>query len=967
MTRAPLASAVRSLRQAVATPLAEHSDRQLLQHFLGKRDEAAFALLIRRHGPMVLGLCRRVLHHAEDAEDAFQAAFLVLARKAASIRKGEALASWLHGVSYRIAMRAKRDAGRRRKHETRVRPAASSAPAAEEAGWREVQAALDEEVEGLPAAYRSAFVLCCLQGLSQADAAAQLGIKEGTVSSRLTGARKRLRAALARRGITLSAVLAGLALADGARGGVSAPAAEVIARAAARFAARDMVQGLSAKALTLAEGALTIMFTARLILATLFLVATSLAGAATLVLQRQAVSATESPPTVPGKTSPPAPTKDRADVVAVKGRVLDPEGKPLAGARVRLWGGRGESKDAPVRATTGADGHFRFTVRQAEVDPGATVVVTARGHGRDWLELESSRVGDGVTLQLDREVPLEGRVLNLEAKPVLGAAVEVLYVEKPSGKDLTTWMPPWACNRWPNGPLLNTSFLGAPRTVSASDGRFTLRGFGRERAIWVRISGAAIEQTSFWVLTRPGTGPVPGSKRHGSSAAYLARFDHFVAPTKPVVGTVRDRRTGQPLVGVLVGLSCEDAWGEFLSTVTDAHGRYRLVGGPKRPNYVINAAGKPGLPYFDVTRRDIHDTPGLEPLTADLTMERGLEVSGRLLDADGKPVRGCVQYTPLPGNPHLKDYPLYASHGVSHVLSAWGRSGTDGRFRVLGIPGPGVLIVEAFEDRRFALLEVTRELDARYRIFLTPSRLHAVVSVCLSTDEPQSLQHVIKLLPGRTLSGKVVGPDGKPLTGVHVAGGWDFVKTLFPIVRKSEPLKGSAFRAHGLNPRHPQVLVFFQPEKRLARVLTLRGDEAGPLVVRLEPLGAVRGRLVDAAGQPVKGAAVSVLYKPRSRQHAALNLPATEMSYHGLNRLLREDANKRRTLTDANGVFRIEGLVPGLPYELKLQSGGRVDHWVYNFIPVSARETTVGDLKAGGTTDLGTPALKLTPEERGRN
>jgi len=230
MTQAPLASAVRSLRQAVSATVEEPGDRQLLQDFLDQGDEAAFAVLVKRHGPMVHGLCRRVLQHAQDAEDAFQATFLVLARKAASIRKGEAVASWLHGVSYRIAMRAKRDAGRRRKHETRVPSRSATAPVTDEASWREVQAALDEEVERLPAACRSAFVLCCLQGLSQADTARQLGVKEGTVSSQLTLARKRLRAALGRRGIMLSAVLAALVLAD--RAGATVPAAA--ARATAR-------------------------------------------------------------------------------------------------------------------------------------------------------------------------------------------------------------------------------------------------------------------------------------------------------------------------------------------------------------------------------------------------------------------------------------------------------------------------------------------------------------------------------------------------------------------------------------------------------------------------------------------------------------------------------------------------------------------------------------------------------------
>jgi RNA polymerase sigma factor (sigma-70 family) len=323
MTHAPLATVVRSIRKAVPSPPDECPDRQLLQDFVGRRDQASFTLIIRRHGPMVLGVCRRVLNHRQDAEDAFQAAFLVLARKAASIRKGDSLASWLHGVSYRIAMKAKRDAARRRKHETRAqRPSCKTSSPAGEAGWNEVQAVLDEEVERLPAAYRSAFVLCCLQGLTQAEAARQLGVKEGTISSRLTGARKRLREVLAGRGITLSAVLAGLELAGGTRAAVPASEADATARAAVQFAAGDMVHGLSAKVLTLAEGALTIMFTTRMTLATVLLLAAALMGAGGLVLQRQAVSATEPAPpaTRPAAAKdeqPPAKAPEKTDTVEV--------------------------------------------------------------------------------------------------------------------------------------------------------------------------------------------------------------------------------------------------------------------------------------------------------------------------------------------------------------------------------------------------------------------------------------------------------------------------------------------------------------------------------------------------------------------------------------------------------------------------------------------------------------------------
>ncbi|HJT77269.1 MAG TPA: RNA polymerase sigma factor, partial [Gemmataceae bacterium] len=160
-------------RLAAPTGPGPRSDRELLEDFNARRDEAAFAALLSRHGPMVLRVCRRALGNHHDAEDAFQATFLVLAQHGSSIRKREALAGWLHGVAYRIAMKAKRAAARRRQHEARVTPPVPQAEAS--LTWVEVQVALDEELQRLPDRFRSAFVLCALEGRSGPEAAAELG------------------------------------------------------------------------------------------------------------------------------------------------------------------------------------------------------------------------------------------------------------------------------------------------------------------------------------------------------------------------------------------------------------------------------------------------------------------------------------------------------------------------------------------------------------------------------------------------------------------------------------------------------------------------------------------------------------------------------------------------------------------------------------------------------------------------
>ncbi|MBN9122369.1 MAG: sigma-70 family RNA polymerase sigma factor [Planctomycetes bacterium] len=196
------------LRVVLGTP--DVPDRDLLARFVASRDEEAFAEIVRRHGPMVLAACRRVTGRPHDAEDAFQAAFLVLARRAGHINRPELLANWLYGVACRTALEAR---AARRRSEERVVPAApepaAPTPPDDTADLRRV---IDEELARLPDKYRSAVVLCDLEGLPRAAAAAQLGIPEGTLSSRLAHARKVLAERLTRRGVTAGSAVVAAAL-----------------------------------------------------------------------------------------------------------------------------------------------------------------------------------------------------------------------------------------------------------------------------------------------------------------------------------------------------------------------------------------------------------------------------------------------------------------------------------------------------------------------------------------------------------------------------------------------------------------------------------------------------------------------------------------------------------------------------------------------------------------------------------
>jgi RNA polymerase sigma factor (sigma-70 family) len=193
------------------------NDEQLLEQFLTLDDEAAeaaFRAIVVRHGPMVLGVCRHVLHRLQDAEDAFQATFLVLSRKADSIRDRRVLARWLYEVAYRIAIRARTEDGRRRAHERQGGEMTATVPI-DDRGWGELRPVLHDEVNRLPEKYRTPVILCYLEGKTNEEVAQILKWPVGTVKGRLSRARGLLRSRLTRRGLALSAVLLVTALSNG--------------------------------------------------------------------------------------------------------------------------------------------------------------------------------------------------------------------------------------------------------------------------------------------------------------------------------------------------------------------------------------------------------------------------------------------------------------------------------------------------------------------------------------------------------------------------------------------------------------------------------------------------------------------------------------------------------------------------------------------------------------------------------
>jgi RNA polymerase sigma factor (sigma-70 family) len=322
------------------------TDGQLLARFIASRDEGAFAALVRRHGPMVSGVCRRMLRHVQDAEDCFQATFLVLARKASAVQR-EAVGSWLYSVAYRTSLRARAVNARRRSHEKQVEvmPQPEVIPD-ETQDWRPW---LDHELNLLPESYRAVIIACDLEGRSRKEAARLLGLAEGTVSSRLARGRCLLAKRLSRFGLSVSGGALAIALSEGASAIVPTPLVSATVKVAVLVASGEFA-AVSTSVGILMKGAFQTMLLAKLKLAVGAVMVVMVLGASGLVYRASG----QSGPTPAGKGGSGRPATEldvlrqevellklKLEVVEQKLRVQDGE---LRALRADAKGG--EKKEA---------------------------------------------------------------------------------------------------------------------------------------------------------------------------------------------------------------------------------------------------------------------------------------------------------------------------------------------------------------------------------------------------------------------------------------------------------------------------------------------------------------------------------------------------------------------------------------------------------------------------------------------
>jgi RNA polymerase sigma factor (sigma-70 family) len=354
MTHNPISEVLQHLRQAaLLRDGAGLTDGQLLEDYLSHHDEVALAALVRRHGPMVWGVCRRVLRNYHDAEDAFQATFLVLVRKAAKVVPREMVASWLYGVARQTALKARTTTARRGARERQV-PQMPEPPATDPELWDDLRPLLDQELSKLPAIYRVAIVLCDLEGKTRKEAARQLGVPEGTVAARLARGRVMLANGLARHGLSVSGgTLADVLAQHAALAEVPTSLVSSTIQAASLVAAGSAAGVVPAKVAALVEGVLKTMVLTKvhIVTAALLAITTLGLGAGWLTQPALAEKPTNEAVVVADRKNSPevsgvvqAVDATRNTVTLQPGKeILEPQTYPVAGdARVFLDDGTGD-------------------------------------------------------------------------------------------------------------------------------------------------------------------------------------------------------------------------------------------------------------------------------------------------------------------------------------------------------------------------------------------------------------------------------------------------------------------------------------------------------------------------------------------------------------------------------------------------------------------------------------------------
>ena len=826
------------------------SDRQLLERFVASRDpgaEAAFAALVGRHGPMVLDLCRLHLRDRHLAEDAFQAVFLVLARRARSVRDPDLLANWLYGVTLRTARKAKVQLTRLRKkdHVEAMYDLRSGTPADELAIERERAQALHDEIDRLPDAFRLPVVLCYFEGLTVDEAARRLRCPAGTIGSRLARAREKLRHGLTRRGVVLSAAaLTAVLDTRPASAAVSSPLCDMTTRAAIQFTAG---QAVSHSAMALAREVLRSMLIHKLRLIVTTLVFVSALATSVGSLTRALTLADETKPQpaaaqVPVAAKPndaiPGPAPGRMIVV---GRVLDPEGKPVPNASAMVYAslkqpGRADQSGGmaglPIgEARSDPSGRFRIDAARtsSSIHEEAGVVAITPGYGAGWVALDLDADQPKAEITLRPEQVISGRVFGIQGQPVAGVRVWVAgmghVIRDPEGdpEDDNIDGPAFL-----DGNHAKTDLPAWPRTVvTDAEGRYTVRGAGRNLRIYLVTDHPRFSRR----IIKVDTDNAPSGKR----------LVTVVEPARIFFGRVTAADTGKPIAKAVVAGNGGD------TIETNADGQFRVTA-ESSDRCVVMVNAPRGQPYLNVRTKEFEWPKGAIEHRVDVVLPRGTLIRGKVTESgSGKPIAGTTL-----------GYFTRSIQGAQFdwfVGQAWAEP--DGSFQLAVPPKSKHLIVLGPSEDY-----VLQEAGERMILDGQPGgrRMYAHAFIPYDLKDGGDIPDIpVVLRRGMTVKGQVIGPDGQPVLDARMVSriilmpsgsAWRSWQGSY-----HGPVRNGRFELHGLAADPEIPVFFFEPKRRLGAVVNLSGnsESGGPVTVRLETCGTARARLVDPAGKPIAG------------------------------------------------------------------------------------------------------------------
>jgi RNA polymerase sigma factor (sigma-70 family) len=935
------------------------SDQQLLERFTTRQDEAAFEALVKRHGPLVFGVCRRVLHDRHEAEDAFQATFLILARRAATITKRMSLGGWLYQVAYRVALEARSRSASWRRRQEQARPNSPADPMAELSA-RELLDTLDEELHRLPERFRAPLVLYYLEERSREEAARDLGWSLGTFKRRLEEARESLRRRLSRRGLTFPLVLLTAGLSPSAlRAAVPSTLAAAAVRAALPSATGGSAQAAATSdAVRLAETVLrgmtgvkskaagiALMAAASLIAVT---VGSLLAGGADRERRSE-------PPATVAQLTPPAPAPAHARVsiprlalpapadhaqekeaIVLAGRVVDSDGKAVPEARVAVAGVptpalRHEYPDTwnEVLGQTTADkqGRFRLTAPAS----AKSLVLLARGgnHALAEQRVDLSKKAAELTLTLPPEHLYRGRLVNLEGQPVAGVQVWVANLIRMEGErpDYRTFFydVPEALGCWP-GPV-----------TTDAHGRFTLRQLGPGYNVVIHIRDPRFARQEHRLQ--------PSEKEPDAEKTFA------LAPARTLEGTVRYADTNKPVAGARLVVMAKGAFSPLgpsrkVAFQADEQGRFRVT--PHAGNsFTLIAYPHTGEPYLLQHKTVEWKRPELVRQEVDFALPRGVLVRGTVMEqGTGKPVAGAaVMY-----EARYDDNPFYRNDVQTplRTLGLLGVSGADGKFELAVLPGPGHLFIRG-PDAAYVLAEKpTHELFGESIIHNYRHYADAFVSLQL---KPQAGPHEVSISLRRAVmvKGRVVGPDGQPVQSCRMICpaylAYGFTMNPVPVVE----VQGGEFVVPSCPLGQSVPVYFIDAKNNLAARVTLSGKTPGEdVVVRLQVCGTAKLRVVDEKGQPVKGMEIGVEFvvTPGIQFSPAADGKEVIADAAAMRGVHREHYRDLRTDSDGRVVFPT--LIPGAVYRIYGRPGGRYTALNHDFT-----------VEAGQTVEL--PELKVKP------